>query len=158
MNPPIYRFIIHDTYPLHIMVRYNTEKEIFNHNHSAEGLDQYFADQMTQLLGITPENPSNGILQDVHWSDASFGYFPTYALGTAYAAQFMKKMQEDVNVDEALLDGRMDLIFQWLRDHIHQYSGMYDTQTIIKNVTNEPFNPDYYIDYLIEKYSALLGI
>lgn len=146
------------TYPLHIMVRYNTEKEIFNHNHSAEGLDQYFADQMTQLLGITPENPSNGILQDVHWSDASFGYFPTYALGTAYAAQFMKKMQEDVNVDEALLDGRMDLIFQWLRDHIHQYGGMYDTQTIIKNVTNEPFNPDYYIDYLIEKYSALLGI
>ncbi|AYV34429.1 carboxypeptidase M32 [Erysipelothrix rhusiopathiae] len=146
------------TYPLHIMVRYNTEKEIFNNNHSAEGLDHFFADQMTQLLGITPENPSDGILQDVHWSDASFGYFPTYALGTAYAAQFMKKMEEDINVNEALLNGQMDIVFKWLRENIHQFGGMYNTQTMIEKVTNESFNPNYYIDYLIEKYSTLLGI
>lgn len=146
------------TYPLHIMVRYNAEKEIFENNHSAEGLDTFFADQMTQFLGITPTNPSEGILQDVHWSDASFGYFPTYALGTAYAAQFMHKMREDIDVDSALIKGDMSSLFAWLKENIHQYGGMYNTQTIIEMVTNESFNPNYYIDYLIEKYSKLLGI
>lgn len=59
---------------------------------------------------------------------------------------------------KALLNGQMDIVFKWLRENIHQFGGMYDTQTMIEKVTNESFNPNYYIDYLIEKYSTLLGI
>ncbi|QIK57683.1 carboxypeptidase M32 [Erysipelothrix sp. HDW6A] len=146
------------TYPLHIMVRYNIEKKILVENASVDTLNTLFAQEMTRLIGITPENDSQGILQDVHWSGASFGYFPTYALGSAYAAQFYEAMKKDIDVEALLLEGNLSEIFKWLHENIHQYSGTIETQELIKKVTGESFNPNYFVDYLKNKYSLLLGI
>lgn len=146
------------TYPLHIMVRYNIEKAIFVNNQSADGLNTLFANEMTRLLGVTPKDDSEGVLQDIHWSGASFGYFPTYALGSAYASQFYKAMRRDIDIDTILLSGDLTEMFVWLHQNIHQFSGTIPTQELILKVSGEPFNPNYYIKYMIEKYSNLLGI
>ncbi|MCR5771328.1 MAG: carboxypeptidase M32, partial [Butyrivibrio sp.] len=94
------------TYPMHILIRYEIEKGLFDGTISTEGLDKTWADKYEEYLGIRPESARDGILQDVHWSDASFGYFPTYALGSAFSAQFMDAMRKDIDVDEYLRDGR----------------------------------------------------
>ncbi|MEG0525450.1 MAG: carboxypeptidase M32, partial [Erysipelothrix sp.] len=146
------------TYPLHIMVRYEIEKKLFNENLSTKNLNIDFANEMKRLLHINPESDSEGVLQDVHWSDASFGYFPTYALGTAYAAQFMHAMEKDLDVTALLIEGNMKPIFAWLKENIHQYSGMFTAQEMLKRVSGESFNPNYYVKYLVDKYSDLLGI
>lgn len=146
------------TYSLHIMVRYAVEKKIFSDGFDTAGLNHVYATAMKDYLGLEIENDSQGILQDVHWSDGSFGYFPTYALGSAYAAQFMAAMEKDLDVDSLLIEGDLKTIFTWLKNNIHHYSGSIPTQEMILKVTNEPFNPDYYVNYLISKYSSLLGI
>lgn len=146
------------TYPLHIMVRYDLEKKLFVDNIETKNLDRVYSKAIKDYLGLDVENASQGILQDVHWSGAAFGYFPTYALGTAYAAQFMEQMRKDIDVDQLLIDGNLKEIFEWLRVNIHQYSGQIETQTIIKKVSKQDFNPNIYIKYIKEKYANLLGI
>lgn len=146
------------TYPLHILVRYQIERDIFAGNYDIDTLNTRFKEAMTQYIGVTPESDARGILQDVHWSGASFGYFPTYALGTAYAAQFAIAMEKDLNLNELLEAGDFKTIFAWLKENIHRDSGYLDTQVKIEKVTGEPFNPNYYVDYIIEKYTTLLGI
>ena len=94
----------------------------------------------------------------MHWSDASFGYFPTYALGSAFAAQFFHAMKQQMDVDAALRENRYIDCIYWLKDHIHQYGARYSADEIMVMATGEPFNPNYYLDYLIEKYSLLYSI
>lgn len=146
------------TYPLHIMVRYSVEKKLFADNIDTKNLNKVYAQAMKEYLNLEIQNDAQGILQDVHWSDASFGYFPTYALGTAYAAQFMHQMRKDIDVDDLLFKGDLKSIFIWLKENIHQYSGKYETQDMIKRVSGEDFNPHYYTQYIINKYTQLLGI
>lgn len=146
------------TYPLHISVRYEVEKAIFADRVELDNLNTRYAQSMKDILGLEISNDAQGILQDIHWSGASFGYFPTYALGSAYAAQFMSKMEKDIDVNGLLEQGDLASIFVWLKENIHQYSGLYPTQTMIKRVSGETFKPEYYVNYLISKYSQLLGI
>ena len=79
------------TYPLHVMVRYELEKELFDGTLQVKDLPAAWNDKMEAYLGIRPENDAQGVLQDVHWAGGSFGYFPSYALGYMYAAQFKAK-------------------------------------------------------------------
>lgn len=146
------------TYPLHILIRYELEKEMINGNIDIDHLDQIWADKYEDYLGIHPQDASEGILQDIHWSDGSFGYFPTYALGSAFGAQFFKAMQKDLDVDVALASNHFSLIEDWLREHIHQYGALYKADEIIEKVCHEPFDPNVYIDYLIDKFSKIYGI
>jgi len=139
------------TYPLHVMVRYEIEKGLFNGSLDVENLDQVWADKIEEYLGVRPANASEGVLQDVHWSGAMFGYFPTYALGSAYSAQWMKAIRQDINVEEALRTNQFKQIKQWLKDHIHTHGGVYTPQELLTSVTGEPFNPQYYIEYLKNK-------
>lgn len=143
------------TYPLHILIRYEIEKGLFNGSISVEGLDKTWADKYEEYLGIRPANATEGILQDVHWSQGSFGYFPTYALGSAYAAQFMKKMRESMDVDRALENNHYEECVAWLKENIHQYGCLYSGEEILRKATGEDFNVKYYIDYLKEKYTKL---
>lgn len=80
------------TYPLHIMIRYEIECEIFNGDLQAEDLPRVWNEKYEEYLGIRPQNDAEGVLQDMHWSDGSFGYFPSYALGFMYAAQWKHAM------------------------------------------------------------------
>ena len=143
------------TYPLHILIRYELEKEIFNGEVDYEKLPEMWADKYEQYLGIRPTTHAEGILQDMHWGAANHGYFPTYALGSAFAAQFYHQMEKEFNVEEALRNSDFDKISDWLKENIHQYGAYKSADEIMLDVTGEPFNPDYYINYLKDKYTKL---
>ena len=143
------------TYPLHILVRYEIEKGLFDGSIRTEGLDQTWDAMYEKYLGVKAGCASEGILQDVHWSDGAFGYFPTYALGSAFSAQFVKKMREEIDVDEALRSGRFDVCVSWLKEHIHRYGCRYDADEIMRIATGSDFDVNIYLDYLEEKYTKL---
>ncbi len=143
------------TYPLHIMLRYEIERKLFSNEIEVDDLPKIWNEKMEEYLGIVPETDADGVLQDVHWSAGLFGYFPTYALGTAYAAQFYHQMRKEIDVDKAVSENNIKEINEWLKEKIHQFGGSKTPKELLLDVTNEEFNPQYYVDYLIEKYTKL---
>lgn len=146
------------TYPLHIVIRYEIEKGLFDGSIDVEHLDQVWDDMYEKYLGVRASKASQGILQDVHWSSGDFGYFPTYALGSAFAAQFMSAMRKDLDVDKVLKEGNFPEIMAWLKSHIHHYGCAKDADEILREVTGESFNPDYYLTYLENKFKNLYNL
>ncbi len=146
------------TYPLHILIRYELEKEIFSGDCTVSELPKLWNQKYEEYLGVTPKSDAEGILQDIHWSMASFGYFPSYAIGSAIAAQLYYYMKQQMPLDDYLKDGNMVPIREYLRDHIHKYGAVYPTNELLRKVTGEEFNPDYYIRYLTEKYTKLYNL
>lgn len=114
-----------------------------------------WADKYEEYLGIRPEHDGVGVLQDIHWSQGYFGYFPSYALGSAFAAQMYVWMKGTMDVAGHLQEGRIGPICEVLREHIHQYGKLKPSRELLKNMTGEDFNPDYYVNYLKEKYAKL---
>jgi carboxypeptidase Taq len=103
------------TYPLHVIIRYEIEKGLFNDEIAVKDLPTIWNDKYEEYLGIRPENDAKGVLQDVHWAGGSFGYFPSYALGYMYAAQFKHKMIDDLpNFDQLVEEGNILPIKEWL--------------------------------------------
>ena len=146
------------TYSLHIMIRYEIEKGIINGELSIDELPEIWNKKMEEYLGVVPSNDSEGVLQDVHWACGLIGYFPSYALGNVYAAQLYHKMKEDMDVDVLLEAGKLDRIKGWLRDRIHIYGKLRETNELIKEITGEELEPKYYIEYLKEKYSKIYNL
>lgn len=143
------------TYCLHIMVRYEMEKKMIEEECSVEDLPEMWNSLYEEYLGIRPETDTEGILQDVHWSFGGFGYFPSYALGNAFASQIYAQMEKDLEVEQLLKEGNLKPIREYLKEHIHQYGASRKTRRLLKDLTGEEFNPDYYVDYLKNKYTAL---
>ncbi|QKE71913.1 carboxypeptidase M32 [Arthrobacter citreus] len=144
------------TYPLHIMVRYEIEKELFDGELQVKDLPKVWNEKMEEYLGITPANDREGVLQDVHWAGGDFGYFPSYALGAMYAAQFKRKMKQELtDFDHILKSGEIHQIVNWLTRNIHQYGKLKEPKEILVDVTGEDLNVKYFIEYLEEKYSEL---
>ena len=146
------------TYPVHILIRYELEKMIFADKADLEHMDESWDEKYEKYLGVKAEKASDGILQDIHWSDASFGYFPTYALGSAIGAQLIHQMEKDLDVDDLLEKGKFRKITEYLKKNVQHYAALYTFDEILKMATGENFDPHYYIDYLKEKYSRLYGI
>lgn len=143
------------TYSLHVMIRYEIEKMLMEEDLEVEKLPDVWADKYEEYLGVRPENVAEGVLQDIHWSQGSFGYFPSYALGSAFGAQLYAKMKQEMDFEGLLEDGKIDVIREYLKDHIHQFGKLKTSREILKDVTGEDFSPKYYIDYLTEKYSKI---
>lgn len=143
------------TYPLHIMVRYEIERMIMSDEVDVKNLPEIWNKKMVEYLGIEPKNNAEGVLQDVHWSAGLFGYFPTYALGTAYAAQFYYTMIKEINVEQLVKENKIIEINAWLKDKIHQFGKTKTPKELLLDVTGEEFNPKYYVRYLKEKYTKL---
>lgn len=144
------------TYPLHVMVRYEIERELFDGDLQAKDLPQVWNDKYEKYLGIRPANDAEGVLQDVHWSGGSFGYFPSYALGYMYAAQWKAAMDRDIpNFDELCARGELTPIREWLTDKVHQYGMLKKPFELLQEGTGEGLNPRYLTDYLKEKYTKL---
>mgnify|MGYP003891059307 FL=1 len=143
------------TYSLHIMIRYEIERMLFSNEISVDDLPKVWNQKMEEYLGITPETDADGVLQDVHWSAGLIGYFPTYALGTAYSAQFYYSMIKEIDVTKCIQDNNIKAINEWLKEKIHQFGGSKNPKELLLEVTNEEFNPKYYIRYLKEKYTKL---
>ena len=140
------------TYPLHIMIRYELEKEMMDGNLPVRDLEEAWNAKYQQYLGITPANAAEGVLQDMHWPYAYFGYFPTYALGSAVAAQFFATMQQDLDVPHLLRTGHYTDLMTWLGQKVHRYGNRYSMEEIIKKATGEDFTTSYYTTWLEEKY------
>lgn len=140
------------TYPLHIMLRYEIEKKLVNGTLRVKDLPQYWKDKFAEYFGITPPTDTLGVLQDVHWAYGELGYFPTYALGSAIAAQLYHAMSQDFDVAESLRSGTTAKINEWLKNRVHKYGASKYPDEILRLATGEDFNPQYYVDYLISKY------
>jgi len=144
------------TYALHIMVRYEIEKGLFNGDLKVEDLPEIWNSKYEEYLGVRPSTNAEGILQDVHWAGASFGYFPSYALGYIYASQFKAAMLKDIPQFDSLLEqGDLAPIKEWLTQNVHQYGSLKKPLDILKAATGEGLNGKYLADYLEEKYTKI---
>lgn len=146
------------TYPLHIIIRYEIEKMIFNGEAKLADLPAIWNAKYEEYLGVRPENDLEGILQDVHWSGASFGYFPSYALGYMYAAQLHHAMAKDLDVEEILGSEDYSKIREWSTEHIHQYGSSRKPNRLIMDATGENLNPQYLLDYMKKIYFEAYNI
>ncbi|MCX3068331.1 carboxypeptidase M32 [Cetobacterium somerae] len=143
------------TYSLHIMVRYEIEKGILSGEYLVKDLPRVWNEKMYEYLGVVPSTDSEGVLQDVHWSCGLIGYFPSYALGNVYSLQILNAMKKDINIEGTLERGELKRIKEWLREKIHRYGKLKTPKEIMVSVTGEELNPEYYIEYLKEKYKNI---
>ena len=143
------------TYCLHIMVRYEVEKMIFDGRINIDEIPAVWNQKYEEYLGIRPSNDAEGVLQDVHWSTGSFGYFPSYALGTAVAAQIEAHLKQVMPLTRYLEEGNFAPINEYLKKQIHVFGKTKTTNELLLGMMGEAFNPQYYIDYLKEKYTRL---
>lgn len=143
------------TYSLHIMVRYEIEKGILSEEYLVKDLPRVWNEKMYEYLGVVPSTDSEGVLQDVHWSCGLIGYFPSYALGNIYSLQILNAMKKDINIEGTLERGELKRIKEWLREKIHRYGKLKTPKEIMVSVTGEELNPEYYIEYLKEKYKNI---
>ncbi|MEK5065068.1 MULTISPECIES: carboxypeptidase M32 [Cytobacillus] len=144
------------TYPLHIIIRYEIEKGLFNDEIEVKDLPAIWNEKYEQYLGVKPDNNGEGVLQDVHWAGGSFGYFPSYALGYMYAAQLKNSMLKDLpNYDELLEEGNLMPIKEWFTKNVHQFGKMKRPLEILNEVTGEGLNAQHLIDYLYDKYGKV---
>lgn len=146
------------TYALHVMVRYELEKKMISGELTAEDLPAAWNAKYKEYLGVDVPDDTHGVLQDSHWSGGAVGYFPSYALGSAYSAQIMAKMREEIDVDAEIASGSLKNINAWLGEHIYQYGCLYDPAVLLEKCVGAPFDPNYYVDYLTEKYKAIYGL
>lgn len=143
------------TYPMHIMIRYEIERMLFSGDIEVDDLPRVWNEKMIEYLNIEPKNNAEGVLQDVHWSAGLFGYFPTYALGSAYAAQFYYTMKKELNIDELVANNNIKEINNWLKEKMHQFGSSKTPNELLLEITGEEFDPKYYVQYLKEKYTEL---
>jgi len=155
-NPSLIRIEADElTYSLHILIRYELEKAIISGDIAVRNLAALWADKYEEVLGIRPKNYAEGVLQDVHWSCGYVGYFPSYAVGTAYGAQMLNTIKKTMDVDSIIGSGDISPISRWLKDNIQVYGASLMPDDLLKKATRESFNPMYYVNYLSEKFGEL---
>ncbi|PJA44789.1 MAG: carboxypeptidase, partial [Verrucomicrobia bacterium CG_4_9_14_3_um_filter_43_20] len=144
------------TYNLHVILRYELEKKLLDGSLQVRDLPVAWNKLSEELLGYTPKNDMEGVLQDVHWSIGAFGYFPSYALGNMIAAQLWAQLRQDIpNVDEEIALGNFAPVLVWLRENIHQYGKQYSTKELVKMATGKEMSSQYFLEYLSERYLPL---
>ncbi len=144
------------TYPLHIILRFEIEQDLFEDNLSVDDLPEVWNAKMKQYLGIIPPTDTLGVLQDSHWSSGAFGYFPSYTLGAMYACQFYKALRVALpDTENNIAAGRFASIRDWLNSNIHRQGKLYTPQELVVRATGEPLNPQHFIRYLKNKYAAI---
>ena len=142
------------TYCLHIMIRYELEKAFINGDISVDQIPALWNQKYKEYLGVDVPSDAMGCLQDVHWA-GSYGYFPSYALGNAYGAQILHTMQKDFDVYAAVREGKLDKVLDWLKEKVFAYASIMTPDEWIRQITGEPLNVAYYLDYLEDKFTKL---
>jgi len=146
------------TYSLHILVRYEIEKMLFDGKIKVAELPVVWKDCYRDYLGVEVPDDSRGVLQDVHWSEGLMGYFPSYSLGSAYAAQILDGLKKDLSFDELIGKGSLEPIVGWLGDRFYRDAGLPLADEILVRCSGQSFDPAFYVSYLTDKYSKLFGI
>ncbi len=128
-------------------------------NVAIKDLPEIWNSKMRDYLGVTPPDDAHGVLQDIHWSYGSVGYFSTYALGNLVSAQLWEKINQDIrDLDDQIRKGSFGELLGWLRANIHQYGHKYDPQDLVQRVTGSKIAPEPYVKYLTKKYSEVYGL
>jgi carboxypeptidase Taq len=147
------------TYNLHIMLRLELEIALLEGSLEVTDLPEAWNSRMREYLGITPPNDALGVLQDIHWSGGSIGYFPTYALGNLIAAQLWECINEDISgLHEQIRNGEFGAITGWMREKIHRHGAKFEPQTLVERVTGKKIDPEPYLRYLQKKFGEIYGI
>lgn len=147
------------TYGMHIMLRFELENEMINGRLAVGDLPEAWNARMEAYLGVTPSTDSEGVLQDVHWSQGGWGYFPDYLLGSILSSQLWERMLiERPGIPEHIRQGRYDLILDWLVEKIHWHGKKFTFLELAEKATGKPFTWEPYMDYLKVKYSDVYGL
>jgi carboxypeptidase Taq len=146
------------TYCLHIIIRFNIERDLFADKIMVKELPEIWNQSYTDYLGVKIKNNSEGVMQDIHWASGSYGYFPSYALGNIYSGQILATMQKDLpNWKKQIEKGNFSPVKNWLIKNVHSYGDLYDPPDLIRKITGKELNVKPYLNYLNEKYSKLYG-
>jgi len=147
------------TYNLHIMLRLELEIALMEGSLQASQLPEAWNTRFQEYLGITPPNDALGVLQDIHWSEGLFGYFPTYALGNLISLQLWEKINQDIpDLPDQICRGEFGALLGWLRENIHRHGAKYEPQDLVQRVTGSKINPEPYVRYLRSKFSEIYGL
>jgi carboxypeptidase Taq len=148
------------TYNLHIILRFELEQAMLGDEFPLEQLPEQWNSRMYDYLGIDVPTDTEGVLQDVHWSGGSIGYFPTYALGNLISAQLWEKITADLpDLEESFEAGDFSLLRDWLRENLHRHGRKFTPgETLVRVVGTSEIDPEPYVRYLREKLAAIYGI
>ena len=141
------------TYPLHIILRFNLERKIFNNEIGVNDIPEAWNDEYKKLFDKKVEKDTDGCLQDVHWYAGLFGYFPTYSLGALTAAQFASQLRIDLpKLDLNIEKGKFDDLVNWLKTNIHEKASFFSTNEVLEQVTKSSLNAKYFKNYINNRY------
>jgi carboxypeptidase Taq len=144
------------TYSLHIVLRFELERAMLAGEVTPSDLPEAFAAKLREYLGVAPAGVVDGVLQDVHWSDASFGYFPTYALGNVISVQLWERAAAELgDVDREFERGEFGSLREWLREHVHRWGRVFEPAELLERVMGGPLDAEPYLAYLRAKVEAL---
>ncbi len=144
------------TYGLHIIIRFNLERDLFSDKITIDELPQAWNESYLKYLGVTIDDHSEGVMQDTHWASGLFGYFPSYALGNIYSGQLLACMEKELqDWRTQISEGNFKNIKQWLNKNIHNHGNLYNPPDLIKMIAGKPLTVTPFLKYLNEKYSML---
>ncbi len=144
------------TYNLHIILRYEIERDLINDRIKVSEIPEVWNRMTKEYLGIDIESDSEGALQDIHWCDGAFGYFPTYSLGNIYGAQFLNTLEKEMpDWEDKVKNGDIKSIRLWLNEKVHHEGNLYDPADLVEKIAGEKPNVKYLLNYLNNKYSSL---
>lgn len=147
------------TYNLHVILRFEIEKALIEGSIEVKDLPKIWNAKVKEYLGLKVPNDRRGVLQDVHWSGGSIGYFPTYTLGNLYSAQFYETAKKAVpGLEKGFAKGNFKPFREWLRHNVHVHGRMYSGDELVRKVTGEPLTPKYWTDYIEEKFSEIYNL
>ncbi|MFA9515912.1 carboxypeptidase M32 [Halopenitus sp. H-Gu1] len=152
------------TYHLHILVRFEIERDLVRGHLAVEDVPEVWNDKYERYLGIRPETDAEGCLQDVHWSHGNFGYFPTYSLGSVMAAQLFAAAERDIDdrdgpdLEARIADGEFDALHEWLHENVHRHGARYETDELVRLATGESLSAAAFTEYVESKYGELYGV
>ena len=146
-------------YHFHVMIRFEIEKGLMEGSLEVDNLDEVWNEKYKQYMDVKVPDDKRGILQDIHWSHGSIGYFPTYSLGSFYAAQFFHQACKDnPEILTAIEKGNNQPLLDWLREKIHQHGRYYNAKQLCKRITGESLNFKYFMDYARDKFGTIYGV
>jgi carboxypeptidase Taq len=146
------------TYNMHIIIRFQIEKELFADKLEVTDLPEIWNQKYKEQLGVKVENDAEGVMQDTHWASGLYGYFPTYALGNIYTGQLITALAKNMpDWQNRVAQGNLEDIKVWLTKNVHSYGDLYDPADLIRRVTGRNLDAEQYLHYLREKYSKLYG-
>jgi len=147
------------TYHLHVLLRFELERDLIEGNLSVNELPERWNDAMDDVLGVVPKTDANGVLQDVHWSQGAFGYFPTYTLGTLTAAQLMDTIQDDLpDLSGQIANGRFGPLLDWLRTRLHRHGRKLKAPDLLSRATGETLSTAPWLRYARDKFGSLYDL